>query len=242
MLAPFCHGWKYLNWRRRISGLILTVVPGLLWAILSMHYVASPFVRGQAYRPGPLWLGDPGRVFHTTDAAAQFQVFLHNPLLTLELPLHEWRPELISLRVREMVGVLGQLDVLLPHRLYLLWYLALFVTVGADMVRGRDEAHLDAKASVFVGIAAIILSCITVYDVQYLSWTLVGAADIDGVQGRYALPLLAFLAPALPAFYLSSRRVTFNLVRSALMLPAVGAAACGLVVLPHLILVTYYLR
>jgi hypothetical protein len=242
MLIPLCRDWRVASWRPVLKGVLLTAIPGLLWAAFSISYVASPFVRGQAYHPGNLWPGDPARLFHTTDTNAQLQVFLRNPLLVLSLPVREWRPELIWLRLREMVGVLGQLDVLLPQPLYLLWYMALPVAIVADLIGNDDGPRTPQVGSVIVGTVAIILSCVAIYDVQYLSWTLVGALDIDGVQGRYGLPLLAFLAATVPTFYLTSHRPIFGLIRGILLLPATVAAAIGLVLLPQVTLLTYYLQ
>jgi len=242
MLIPLCQERRLPNWRPAIKVSLITALPGILWTVFSLLYVASPFVRGPAYHPGPLWPGNPNTLFHTTDARSQLEVFLHNPLLIAELPAHDWRTDAILSRLRELIGVLGQLDVLLPHSLYWLWYVALVSALLASVVRMENSPQIPNIKAVAVGVGAIILSYIAIYDVQYLSWTLVGAADVDGVQGRYGLPLLAFLAPVIPRLFLVSNRSMFILVRGALMAPAAVAAGAGLVVLPQVIVLTYYLR
>jgi hypothetical protein len=244
LLIPAFHSRQSRNSHPTVNVPVLAfaTLPGIVWTLVSLVYVASPFVRGPAYHPGPLWPGDPRSVFHTTDAHAQFQVFRHSPSLLFILPMHEWRSDVIWLRLREMVGFLGQLDVLLPQPLYVLWYWAIPSSILACLIEQKDASEMPRAGGAIVGVVSVILSCIAVYDAQYLSWTVVGATDIDGVQGRYALPLLAFLAPAIPGFRVTSWRRMVDVMRSFLLLPAAAAAAIGIAVLPQVILETYYLR
>ncbi len=192
---------------------MLATVPGILWTVRSMIFVASPFVRGPAYTPGPLWPGDPNKLFYTTDVGSQLQVLFHRPLLFLSLPLQAWRPEELQLRIMEMVGVLGQLDVVLPHIIYLLWYVAVTCALLAAVVQTHTVVWSRIGAA-FVGLGVIVLSCIAVYDCQYLSWTTVGALNIDGVQGRYRIPLLAFVVMALPGLRAVSHQPLYRLSRA----------------------------
>ena len=242
MLIPALFDIERASRRALLKSLTLTTVPGVIWTVISALFVASPFVRGPAYRPGPLWPGDPNRIFHTTDVRSQLEVFLHRPLLALSLPMHDLRSHVVWHRLREMVGVLGQLDVMLPSQLYLLWYMAVACALIADVAGIKNKPRLSQAGSVFVGSAVVVLSWIAVYDTQYLSWTLVGAADVDGVQGRYWLPLLAFTAPALPSFRVVSRPASLDLIRGVFILPAISAATVGLVVLPQIVVLKYYLQ
>lgn len=90
---------------------------------------------------------------------------------------------------------------------------------------------LIACAGILATIAAVVLS-------QYVSWTHVGAETVAGVQGRYFLPILAFLTLGLPR--LTLRQPILNAVRmTAQAAVAIGVVA-NLVILPSLVLATYY--
>jgi uncharacterized membrane protein len=83
------------------------------------------------------------------------------------------------------VGNFGWLDTPLPVAVlvtYALFLLALAVTGGdgATAISGRDRLL----------IAAVVLAELLVISAsQYLAWTVVGAPAIEGLQGRYFLPL-----------------------------------------------------
>jgi hypothetical protein len=71
----------------------------------------------------------------------------------------------------------------------------------------------------------------------YLDWSNLGLGIIDGMQGRYLLPLLPFLLFAIPGF-----RWRFRLP---LLLPALPAVAMGIFdigYIPMKLVWTYYLH
>lgn len=86
----------------------------------------------------------------------------------------------------EMVGQLGWLDVWLPRWLIdaALGVFALAALAAMDL-RGR---------SALIVAAALLLSVGSVFGAIYLTWSPVGATWVQGVQGRYFLPLLVLLA------------------------------------------------
>jgi hypothetical protein len=67
-------------------------------------------------------------------------------------------------------------------------------------------------------------------------------ANIDGVERCYGLPLLAFLSLAIPTLDLAWHRLILSLIRNVLTLPAVVAAAVGLLVVSQTIMPTFYLH
>lgn len=225
--------------RRHGAACLVVVAAGLAWAVAAAVFAAVPFLRAP-YHPGPLWPG-PDLLFRTTDPAAQFQVLLHRPALFLRLPLDTltvgWR-----YLARTAVGVFASLDFDLPAWFYRVWYAALVTAVlaaavaasgGAEPSTPRPPASLTlAMAAAFCFVGLILL--------QYLTWTDVGHATVDGVQGRYLLPVLAILVPALPALRLSAP--LDGVARTVLSAPAVAAGLLGLGMLPVLIVLRYYLR
>jgi len=56
-------------------------------------------------------------------------------------------------------------------------------------MRGRNQA--------IAGIA-VLASIFALFLVMYLSWANVGAELVQGIQGRYFIPLIPFIALALP--------------------------------------------
>src|SRR6185437_12912461 len=180
----------------RIGAAALALALGLGWTAYAQREVAIPFVRGEPYAAGPLFPGPAGTVFRTTDAAAQLRVLTADPLRLVTLPLRTMREE-AGTKAREAIGVLGQLDLPLPGWMYRLWTIALAAAVLGDMLANQRRDGPRVQETLL--IAAIGVACLfATYLALYLTWTPVGAERIEGVQGRYLLPLLALLGLALP--------------------------------------------
>jgi hypothetical protein len=180
----------------RICAAGLALALGLGWTAYAQREVAVPFVRGQPYTAGPLFPGPAGRVFRTTDASAQLGVLAADPLRLVTLPLRTMRDE-ADTKAREAIGVLGRLDLPLPGWLYGLWAAALAGAVLGDML--AEERREGPRVQETLLILAIGVACLfATYLALYLTWTPVGAKRIEGVQGRYLLPLLPLLGLALP--------------------------------------------
>lgn len=225
--------------RRQGAGFLLVVLAGTAWAAAAAALAVAPFWRAP-YHPGPLWTGDPGALFRSTDPAAQLGVLLHRPALLLLLPQEtlalDWRYLASS-----AVGVFASLDFTLPAWLYRLWYAALAAAALGAMALPRGDPGPAPRpwvtALLLAGGAACLWGIILL---QYLSWTNVGQAAVDGMQGRYLLPILLLLVPALPGLRLPA--LGAGTARVLLTLPAAAAALLGLGVLPAAVVLRYYLR
>jgi hypothetical protein len=234
LAAPDRLGRPWLD-RRRLLFVVAVALPGLAWAAVAALLVAVPFTRAP-YLPGPLWPGDPARVFASTDVGAQLLVLARGPWRLLTLPVASlWG----GLRVQAMMtaGVLGTLDLVLPS----LWYqaagLAALAAAGADWLRGAECGRgvgWAGAAAIALGVAGSVQA---IYLLQYLSWTPVGATLIEGVQGRYFLPLLPFVGVALAA----SRRAPWPRAAALAGVLPVLLAAFDTVFVARQVLVTYYL-
>ena len=116
--------------------------------------------------------------------AGQIQKILHDPfqyLLTLGRSLL-WR----EFYYKQIVGTLGWLSFELPKLTYWLPAVAVVLALGG-------EKHSTSRQNiVFVAMTLSIIGvCVAlVLTALYVSWTPVGAVVIEGVQGRYFLPLL----------------------------------------------------
>ena len=242
MLAPLrWHGSTRRDVRAALAGVALVAAAGLAWTLVTMRLVSVPFVRGAAYHPGPLWPGDPATLFKTTDVGAQLRVLLHDPLLLATLPLQAVLQDWHNL-LYQTVGVLGVLAIVLPLWLYGAWSVAVAGAFAAELLRARAAASARPCGVGGVGALAVaVAACASVFGVfvtMYLSWTLVGQTAIEGVQGRYFLPVLPFLGIAVPAIGASALRP----VRWLAAAPVLALAVFDVAVIPELVVTMYYLH
>ncbi len=227
---------------RVLAGFAVATLPALLWAGAMAAFIAAPFVRGPAQPGGPLWAGQPDKMFPTTNPGEQLHVLLAAPGRLLSLPLDsiaakgEWL-------WREFLGVLGILDIVLPTLLYTAWGMVLASALLAGYVtgtRGHNQIRLCTGAAVTVAAAtAAAVSAWCVFVLQYLSWTRVGEALVDGIQGRYFISIAVIALPmmAVPVVRIAGG----DAARNALAVPAAVLALLGIATMPLIVLRAYYL-
>ena len=237
MLLPMRgHATRIRSVRARVGGFLLAVLPALLWSGTGVRYVMTPFPRAD-YHPGPLYPGDHNMVFHSTDPGAQFQVFLASPWRLFTMPVQAMMQQADGL-FREMIGVLGWSDVLLPSSIYLLWTAAFAAACLGDILGDKDEKAGPVALDTVIVLCAGIATTFVIFIVQYLTWASVGNAEIQEVRGRYLLPILALTALAIPRIRFASG----DAWRTAFGVVPVLASAAGLVVLPVAVVWRYYVQ
>lgn len=220
---------------RRVGIALLVALPGLLWTAYAMRNVSSPFM-WPPYEAGPLWPGPRPAPFDTTDPMAQLSVLLAEPLRALTLPwdtLAHDRTILFS-----TVGILGWLNIRLPDGLYAAWGLAVGAAVLCDLLAPKRRDASCRLGDTALMLSAGMLCVLGIYLSQYLVWTPVGKASVDGPSGRYLLPVLPFLATSLP----QSALPFGGILRAACLMLPIAAAVAGLAVLPMMIVAEFYLR
>jgi uncharacterized membrane protein len=126
-------------------------------------------------------------------------VLLHHPIRVVLLPVTAGGREIPSLWLQFM-GVLGQLSIRLPRFLYTLWALAIVSGIAAlaTGARGRTGGRSGGRLVPPAAVIAILGSAELIFLALYVTWTPVGMARIDGIQGRYFIPLLPMLLFAVP--------------------------------------------
>lgn len=85
------------------------------------------------------------------------------------------------------IGVLGWLDTWLPRWIYMT-YFPVLVAVSVLAPAGEGQALRLWEKGAF--LAAGLLSFFLIHVAQYLTWTKAGAAAVNGIQGRYFIPLV----------------------------------------------------
>jgi uncharacterized membrane protein len=223
---------------RRVGVLMLVAVLVVGWAGFAIIHVTAP-VPHPAYLPGPLWPGDPQQSFSSTDVGAQLRVLFAKPLRLITLPVTTLMHDINM--VPMMVGVLGWLDVVLPKWVYGAWCWAALAALIADAIADRRRPGLPfrslppAPSDTTVLLLSAFGAFLGIYLSQYLIWTYVGLAQVDGPQGRYLLPLVPLAALAIPRFRLRGGEVLSGVLTA---LPLLVAAA-DVVVLPMAFVATY---
>ncbi len=236
--AGSCAGARALLWRRASPILIITICV-TAWFAWTMATISEPSYF--APRPaGPLLPGVHPATFSHTDPLWQIRVLAADPFRIISLPINSFIADPLFW---EMVGVLGWLDVILPQWMYNLWYDVSFIIAGGAalaIVQLTLKKQLTVSGilnSLFICLL-IFAAFIAIYLSQYLVWTDVGAAHVGGPQGRYLLPLVPFLALALPELKFPP------FMKANWLIPLVPLAA-GLICLaeyPALLLRSYYLH
>jgi uncharacterized membrane protein len=81
----------------------------------------------------------------------------------------------------------------------------------------------------------MLAACAGLGLIQYLTWTIVGAPAIDGLQGRYFLPPALLLGVVLGRAKVSSSTAAIWLATPVLMFPVASIA-----ITMHALLIRYY--
>jgi uncharacterized membrane protein len=124
------------------------------------------------------------------DTLEQLRFLLSHPAHIL-LVAYRTFEENLYIYWEQFIGVLGWLDVVLPHSFEHLVEGVLALGF-ASALGGRSRLPLVVAVAVITSIAAV-------FGIMYLTFTVIGADTVDKVQGRYFLPAAALLPLALPS-------------------------------------------
>lgn len=126
------------------------------------------------------------------DAAAQLRCMAADPMRFARAGLHDALAHGASY-VEEMIGRLGSMDVKLPVAVIVVELLLLIVVAAGSGIGLSAGRRTLAMVIVILTAAGIVLS-------QVLTWSIVCSDVIEGVQGRYFLPVvpLALAAISIP--------------------------------------------
>ena len=150
-----------------------SLLPGVIWNILASHF----FV--------------PWRPYTLIDPHLQFLNVLSHPFTVMPALFIDILKNIPS-HVEELIGVLGWLDTRL-HYVPRLGFATLLFTTFIFSIKntGRNEGETQAN-QVSAAVIFFVVSCL-IYAAMFLSWTPLNSLHIEGVQGRYFLPILPLL-------------------------------------------------
>jgi uncharacterized membrane protein len=165
-------------------------------ALYCMGVVAVSFVAAA------LWSFEMKRVYmhlNNSNMGEQLSFILADPrryiALLWKTMLNGWYAYLVS-----FTGVLGWLDTWIPIWIYRTYYLML---IGTALIDGGGTSSLSYRNKTFLA-GTCWLIVILIATSQYLIWTEPGAYVLEGVQGRYFIPL------AVPTLLILYNRKTPN--------------------------------
>jgi uncharacterized membrane protein len=129
----------------------------------------------------------------------------------------------------EFVGQLGWLDVALPQAYHVAARVMLGIAALAAILGLRGERISVGNFSIIT--VGLMVSVIGLFAIQYMTWTVPGHSIVEGIEGRYFLPLALIGTVLLPAFgdtrltqlhnILAAAVVTFPVVTLAYVMDAV---------------------
>lgn len=119
----------------------------------------------------------------------QLQLIINDPVYFLGVVGNTWRDKWIS-HFEEMVGVMGWRSTPMLNN-----YLNFTFLILATCIVVKLAKDIKNKINVrqLIGILAVILSVIFLGTLaMYLTWSPVGDKSVEGIQGRYWLPLVPY--------------------------------------------------
>lgn len=179
--------------------LVFAIVPSLttplIWFWRWFVSLAIPFVVSIGWAlTGIRW----GKASYVSSAGmsehGQIQYLLHHPLQFPGTVLRTFYLQGQNLS-EQFIGVLGWLDTFLPRAFYVASVIFALILLAFYLPKIRQSAWERRRVviTLFVMICATIFVCISLY----IIWTIVGQDEIIGLQGRYFIPIAAFLIVAM---------------------------------------------
>jgi uncharacterized membrane protein len=172
-------GHKFRNIYSRVGGLALLLLVSCLLAALWSGVVMQLYIPSKDYNP--LFTYE-ATLSSCADYYAQKEYILSHGIYFFKVIWHSISQGL-SFFMSSYVGVFGQIDVRLPHWMYLVSYLVLAAVPLAE----KSPFRLSIGQKLLL-LAAISLTFVLLLLSQHLMWDCVGDGVVDLVQGRYLIP------------------------------------------------------
>lgn len=163
----------------------------------------------------PMWIAPHANTVQQTAVSDQINFLLKNPVKFISILLNTLQQN-GYLYLCTTIGVFGWLTTYLPPFAYFLFAFFIIVLFISEVNTTQVEFSWQYR---LVSIAAILVTALIVFGVMYVSWTStifekgVGADVIEGVQGRYFIPILLLIVPMLQISYLKKSKLAQQLFK-----------------------------
>ena len=164
--------------RMKLLTIAIPFLSMVVWGILNSHNYAVAFA--------PPEMG--------VNAKMQLAFVTGHPLKFVGM-FFQWNAEDILSKLREYVGILGWLDVVLPGYYYKLTYWVMLMAIIAVAGFNLDHAKLRITC-----IIAAMVTFIGIMAAQYITWMPLESPGLGGVQSRYFIPVVFFLMLGIAGF------------------------------------------
>lgn len=175
-----CFGSKKKSAFYKIMGIVILAAMALGWFVIASKYLGTTRGGGNAAEKVQYIIQNPGRYLYIMDK----MVWENGEELFLQ-----------------MIGSqLGSLDIIINHCLIIMILILGTVILSYERGRRKDPDHTVSTALIILASGNVIL----IFTSLYIQWTdLAGSTyEIQGLQGRYFLPVL----PLLLCAFVSSRQ------------------------------------
>jgi uncharacterized membrane protein len=168
-LAILPLGVTNTSWRWRSAAAAMTAALTIAWSI----FVASSILTNAGADVG-------------ANPQAQLRLLYEDPMRVLTVA---WNTATLYWPnyLQSFIGNLGWQDTPLPPKYLTLAECMIGVAALTTMLGSKDEP-LDVRGAAVIG-AGLLLSAAALFGILYVTWTVPGHPVVEGVQGRYLLPL-----------------------------------------------------
>jgi uncharacterized membrane protein len=175
-LPPVVGAWasdgNNLSRAKYILPVLVFILPVAAWTLYVTTYVGVPLNPGKA------------------DVGAQIQHLLWNPTAVFSIA----RRTLEGFSIYYYQGFVGLLGNWLDARFPVVYYFAAAVALFGSWLLSTTEGDRTKPVYQIVISLSVLLTIFGTFAALYLAYTWVGARYVDGVQGRYFLPLAGMFA------------------------------------------------
>ncbi len=173
-----------LTARQRIGATTLVVAPALAWSGTMVTFTAINAHVAAGVNPST-------QLLHLLTHPGRWSMLVRNTYA------HQGLTGLPF--IDEFIGLLGWTDLRLPSSYYTTAKVVLAVALVTACTRSTPTFLPAARALVF---GALLASSLTLFIFEYASWDTLDADRVNGIQGRYFIPLAMLIAAVLPVIRL----------------------------------------
>ena len=179
-LAILLFELRSLRWRWRLIGFLTVVACAGLWSALMATTT---------------WINVGAFELIDANPAEQWAQIRQNPFVILQVAVTTITHNFLFY-FDSFIGKLGWLDTKLPVAYHAAASAILCIAAIAAIVYPSNRLYSAKGCYIALGL---LISAGGIFAIQYLTWTRPGSAIVEGVQGRYFLPLALAGAGLLPA-------------------------------------------